>query len=399
MRVLIADDSMSVRAMLQTTLEEHGYEVVETKDGQQAWEALRDGDLRLAILDWVMPGMYGPEICLKLQEHKKLSLVYVILLTSKGGADNIAEALHAGASDYVTKPFQPDELIARLKVGERITRLQMQLAHMQKLESLGQLAAGIAHEINTPTQYVGDNLRFLQQAFDDLGRLLEKYTGLLRATKAGFVSAQIISELEAAAEEADVDYLSKEIPNAIQETLEGIERVSKIVRAMKDFSPCTDEEKKAINLNQAIENTITVAQNEWKYVAEVETDFDPSLTLVPCIPGDIKQVILHMIVNAAHAIDVVDGNGIGSKGIINIVTRRVGEWAEIRISDTGSGIPEHIKPRIFDPFFTTKEVGKGTGQGLAISHSIVVEKHCGTITVDSQIGRGTTFIIRLPMTG
>jgi PAS domain S-box-containing protein len=276
--------------------------------------------------------------------------------------------------------------------------MESQLAQAQKLESIGQLAAGIAHEINTPTQYVGDNTRFLQDAFLDLQRLLERYSEVPKALQDGVEATELIAGMNAAAEEADLEYLNEEIPKAIQQSLEGIERISKIVRAMKEFSHPGTEEKTAIDINNAIESTITVARNEWKYVSDVITDFDPQLPLVPCLPGEFNQVILNMIINAAHAIaDVIDP-GSGEKGVITIATRPVSDGVEIRLSDTGGGIPEAIRSKIFDPFFTTKEVGKGTGQGLAISHSVIVDKHGGTITLETEMGKGTTFIIRLPVT-
>jgi signal transduction histidine kinase len=188
-----------------------------------------------------------------------------------------------------------------------------------------------------------------------------------------------------------------EVPQAIQQSLQGIGRVTTIVRAMKEFSHPGSEEKSDTDLNRAIETTITVARNEWKYVAEVVTDFDPALPLVRCLPGEINQVILNLIVNAAHAIaDVVENNG-KSKGTITIRTRSQGDRVEIRVSDTGTGIPETIRAKIFDPFFTTKGVGKGTGQGLAIAHSVIVDKHGGTISCETEVGKGTTFVIRLPL--
>ncbi len=195
-------------------------------------------------------------------------------------------------------------------------------------------------------------------------------------------------------ERADVDYLITEIPDAIQPSLKGIERVSQIVRAMKEFSHPGVEEKRPLDLNQAIESTITMARNEWKYVAEIVTDLDPELSSVPCLHSDFNQVILNLIVNAAHAIG---DNGSQDKGTITITTRQAGEWAEVQVADNGTGMPEDIRNKIFDPFFTTKEVGRGTGQGLSIAHSVVVKKHGGTITVDSEVGNGTTFLIRLPM--
>jgi len=270
------------------------------------------------------------------------------------------------------------------------------MAQTEKLKSIGRLAAGIAHEINTPTQYVGDNTRFLQDAFEDLSQIIAAYAALLQAAKTGTVTEALIAKIEKQIEEADAEYLVEEIPIAIAHTLEGIERIAKIVRAMKEFSHPGQDEKTKIDINQAIESTITVARNEWKYVADLETDFDPSLPPVPCLPGEFNQVILNMIINAAHAIgDSLEQNST-EKGTIRIATRRRSGCIEVKISDTGPGIPDNIRHRIFDPFFTTKEVGKGTGQGLAISHSVIVEKHGGRLDLETEEGRGTTFTILLP---
>ncbi len=284
------------------------------------------------------------------------------------------------------------------KAAERDRQMmEMQLRQAQKLESIGQLAAGIAHEINTPTQYIGDNTRFLQDAFKDLTHLLGQHEKLLQAAKANAVTAEVMAAVEEARQRADADYLAGEIPKAIQQSLDGVERVSKIVRSMKEFSHPGSEDKTALDLNRAIESTITVAGNEWKYVAEVVTDFDSTLPCVPCLPGEFNQVILNLIINATHAIADVVGDGSKGKGRISISTRHCENWAEIRIGDTGGGIPEKIRERVFEPFFTTKPVGKGTGQGLAIAHSVVVEKHAGTLSFETEAGKGTTFIIRLPL--
>ncbi len=276
-------------------------------------------------------------------------------------------------------------------------RMEIELRHAQKMESIGQLAAGIAHEINTPTQYIGDNTRFLQDAFADLNHLLQKYEELLQAAKSNAITPQLVAELEMASQNADIAYLTAEIPKAIEQSLVGIERVAKIVCAMKDFSHPGSEDKTCIDLNKAIESTLTVARNEWKYVAEMATDFDSNLPPVPCLPGEISQVILNLIVNAAHAISEVVSDGAKGKGVISISTRQCGDCVEVRIGDTGAGIPEKCRSRIFEPFFTTKEIGKGTGQGLAIAHSVIVEKHGGTIEFETELGKGTTFIIRLPL--
>lgn len=272
--------------------------------------------------------------------------------------------------------------------------LEDQLIQVQKLESIGQLAPGIAHEINTPTQYVGDNTRFLQHAFKDLSGLLEKYEELIEAVNAGTVEDDFIHEAQEKAEEADVEYLMKEIPTAIQQTLEGIECIAKIVLSIKEFLHPSTAEKTVIDINKAIESTITLAQNEWKYVAELVTEFDLSLPLVPCMPGEFKQVMLNIIINAAQAIADNMDDGSTQKGTITVSTSSDGDWAEIRIRDTGAGIPKAVRTRIFDPFFTTRE---STGQGLTISHAIIVENHGGTLTFDTEVGKGSTFTIRLPI--
>lgn len=275
--------------------------------------------------------------------------------------------------------------------------MEEQLLRAQKLESIGQLAAGIAHEINTPTQYVGDNTRFLQDAFADLDRLVEAYKELLSAAKRGPVPPETVERTEEAFRAADADYLATEIPKAIEQSLEGVSRVSKLVQAMKAFSHPGQDEKSPVDLNGTIKSTVTVSRNEWKYVADMKLDLDPDLPMVPCLVGEFNQVVLNIIVNAAHAIEALHGGDREGKGVIAISTRRDGNWVEVRIADSGTGIPEEIRSRIFDPFFTTKEVGKGSGQGLAIAHAVIADKHGGTIGVETEPGRGTTFVIRLPL--
>jgi signal transduction histidine kinase len=267
----------------------------------------------------------------------------------------------------------------------------------QKLEAIGQLAAGIAHEINTPTQYVGDNTRFLKDAFDSLTECRPKYQRLLQAAKAGEIPPEIISDLEATLSAIDADFLMAEIPQAIEQSLEGLDQIARIVRALKDFSHPGMGEKTFLDVNSAIENTLTVTRHEWKYLADVVTRLDANIPLVPCLPGAFNQVLLNIIVNAAHAIE--DAQKLDPrKGTITVETRTAGHYVEVRIGDTGVGIPEHVRSKVYDPFFTTKEVGRGTGQGLALSYSIVVEKHGGTLSFESEPGCGTTFIIRLPST-
>ncbi len=296
-------------------------------------------------------------------------------------------------------PICDDRGVTYVFMGEDISdrlALEHDLVQAQKLESIGHLAAGIAHEINTPTQFVGDNVRFLSDSFRDLAAVLDRHRALLLSAKSGTFIPDLIEACEAEAQRVDLDYLTEEVPKAIAQTSEGITRIATIVRAMKEFAHPGSDEKACVDLNRAIESTVTVARNEWKYIADLTTDLAPDLPLVPCLLGQFNQVILNMIVNATHAIaDVVKGTG--GKGTISITTRSVDGWAEIRITDSGTGIPEEIRRKIFDPFFTTKEVGKGTGQGLAIAHSVIVDKHRGTITLESAVGQGATFIVRLPL--
>jgi PAS domain S-box-containing protein len=286
-------------------------------------------------------------------------------------------------------------VVAHEDVTER-NRLQTQLLHAQQLDSIGQLA-GIAHEINTPTQYIGDNTRFLQDAFRALEALLVEIKRL-SADPAGHGGA-----LTTLAAHADLDYLLEQIPQAISQSLEGIDRVAAIAGAMKEFAhPGTPDRtadmtrRRADDLNRAIQSALTVARNEWKYIADVVTDLEQDLPPVPCLPGEINQVVLNLVVNAAHSIRDAVSAGQRSKGEIRVATRLDGDFVEIRVADNGTGIPPEIQGKVFDPFFSTKGVGQETGQGLAISHAVVVKKHGGTIAFETEPGHGTTFIVRLP---
>ncbi len=278
-----------------------------------------------------------------------------------------------------------------------LKKLQTQLLHTQKLESIGQLAAGIAHEINTPIQYVVNNTRFIDDAFKELVQILEAHETLFYALKNGLVTSVALDNVEMSRENHQLESLFKEISGAFHDTYDGLERISNIVASVKRFARPSQDVKALADLNDAIRNTITVSTNEWKYVAYIETDLDPGLSSVPCNISDINQVILNLIVNAAHAIaDQQIVSNSATKGAITLKTRGIGNFAEIRVTDTGSGIPEGIRGRIFDPFFTTRSVGKGIGQGLAIARTIITKNHHGTIDFETGVGCGTTFIIRLP---
>lgn len=296
--------------------------------------------------------------------------------------------------------FADETSVGLLITGADITErrhLEEQLRQAQKLEAIGQLAAGIAHEINTPTQYVGDNTTFLKQSWSAISEIARAAQRIAQECRNGGISAEATAHLGQCLAEGDLDYLLEEIPNAIDQSLEGVQRVAEIVRAMKEFSHPGAEEKSALDINRAIDTTITVARNEWKYVAEMETRFDPNLPLVHCHAGEFNQVILNLLINAAHAIRQVVGDGSGGRGKIVIATKGEQHWVEISIQDSGCGIPEDIQSRIFEPFFTTKPVGQGTGQGLALAHATIVRKHGGRIWFETTVGKGTTFFVSLPV--
>lgn len=269
-----------------------------------------------------------------------------------------------------TKAHQLEEEMMQRK------QLETQLVHAQKMEAVGQLAAGIAHEINSPSQFVTDNVMFLKDAVNEL-------------------LAAVSGEGEIP-DAKEIEFLRENAPGSVEQALQGMERITTIVKSMKTFAyRDAASEKRPQNLNQAIEATAVVATNEWKYHAELKTDLDPNLPFVPCNIGEINQVVLNLIVNAAHAIrdsELKDG-----KGLILVSTRQYDQYVVITIQDDGCGIPEHVQGKIFEPFFTTKEVGVGTGQGLAIAHNVITKSHGGHIWFETEPGKGTTFFIRLSL--
>ena len=293
--------------------------------------------------------------------------------------------------------------VTELRAAERARdQLETELRLSQKLEAIGQLAAGIAHEINTPSQYVSDNLSFLQDAVTNLLPLLDAFQPLLelaaKSVEAKAAPLGAIDDYRTLLKDADLEYIRGEIPLAIQQSRDGVAQIKKIVLAMKEFSHPGADEKEPVDLNRAVEATVMVARNEWKYVAEVELDLGEQIPVIEAIPSAMNQVVLNLVVNAAHAIEETRGAD-GAKGKITIATRHNGEFVELSVADTGCGIPQENVARIFDPFFTTKKVGKGTGQGLAIVRRVVIDRHGGLIDVQSKVGEGTRFIVRLPIEG
>jgi len=398
MRILIADDDPTTRKMLKSLTTKWGFDPVTAEDGEQALQFLREDDApRLAILDWMMPGKSGLDVCNEVHGDDS-PLTYTILVTSLTASKYVVAALEAGAHDYVTKPVNAAELKSRIGVGVRtlayeksILEKSQALFQARKMESIGNLAGGVAHEINSPIQHIGNSLEFLQDSFTTLDDVLKTVTELPPGVDGDSVSSQAV---HAAVEEADLEFLREEIPVSIQEAREGIGQVSMVIKAMQHFVATDDENEAELDLNRTIRDTLAVAAHLFKARTTVHTDYDEVLPIA-CNSNEMGQVLLNLILNATEAIErrPVEAD---REDAIEIRTLQDEADVVMTISDTGDGIPDDIRDRIFDQFFTTKDVGEGTGLGLFICWSTIVEKLGGSIACASAPGSGTTFTVRIP---
>ena len=448
--ILLVDDNPAICHSLSEFLYREGHFVTVATNGADAVALFRKIRPHIVISDLRMPELDGLEFLETVR--KEAEDIPFIIISGEGAMEDAIEGLRLGAWHYLTKPVNNVQLkhcvdralervrlvqeahycrnhldetvkkrtadlleqnnLLELEIAERQHQeqlavqamvelekafkekeiLQSQLLQAHKLESVGQLASGIAHEINTPTQFVSSNVSFLDEAFADLSSCFKSLT---EAADEGRLTPELLRD---AMEEADWAYLNEEIPKAIRQSREGLERVTSIVRAMKEFSHPGGQDAEQSDVNHLIETTVTVARNEWKYSAEVILRLAPNLPAIPCIDGAIGQVLLNLLVNAAQAISEKLGRTPeGGKGTITITSELAGKEVLIHIADTGCGIPDEYRARIFEPFFTTKEVGKGTGQGLAIAYDVITRKHGGSLSFTSVTGEGTTFTIRLPV--
>jgi len=546
LRVLCADDDSLGRKVVGNLLSKWGFEPILARDGIEAWEILQQDDPpSLALLDWVMPGLSGPEICNRVRGRNSGNYTYVILLTGKSEKADLVTGLSAGADDYIVKPVFPMELQARLQTAVRLltlqsqissrnerlqklhqeavdmtlllqqknaelealhdenllllssipsvficldghdritqwncaaekifgksaesmigrhflsvglqwdwgailessflsqnenkpvqisnvpfcteegkqgfldvtlnsvstshceekgllllatdvtnrTTLELELERARRLESIGQLAAGIAHEMNTPMQYISHNVEYLKNSF----LKMEEFFDIFQKIEEGVAPEIAVNCISLSQKHRT--FLRREVPRALQQTLEGISRVTTILGAMRDFTRAGSNEPCFIDINTVVQSSIDISQHEWKYCAEFNCDLEPRLPDIPTYRGELGQVLVNLFVNAAHAIEAKFVNT-GIKGVIKVRTFQEGDNVIVAIEDNGTGIPKQYYQKIFDPFFTTKDVGKGTGQGLTIVHGIVVEHHKGTIRFESKEGVGTTFFISLPV--
>lgn len=418
-KILIVDDDRFLRNFVAASLGREGYEVVQAENGEQGLEMARLEKPDLIITDIMMPVMDGEEFCRRIKSSDELKEIFLLVLTAKSNVHDRIKVLNIGADDYITKPISREELIAKVKASMRIRNLQKQLKasnqryqalnrdleranqelkqtqaqllQQEKLASIGQLAAGIAHEINNPIGFINSNLGVLKEYITDVIRLLKKYDALSSFIREGDKErvGACLEEIEMIKKEIDIDFILDDFLKLVQESREGAERVKEIVQDLKDFSHVDQAEIKYADINKGLESSLNIVWNELKYKAKVIKEYG-ELPEIKCYPRQLNQVFMNILVNASQAIE--------DKGEIRIKTFHKDGYIYVQISDTGVGIPPENLSKIFDPFFTTKEVGKGTGLGLTMAYNIV-KKHGGTIEVESEVGKGTTFTIKLPVNG
>jgi two-component system NtrC family sensor kinase len=405
MRVLVAEDAVISRRLLETFLQKWGHAVTAAADGTEAWRLFEAGDFPIVISDWMMPGVDGLELVRRIRASGRPGYVYTILLTARSQKEDVVAGKEAGSDDFITKPFDREELRVRLRAGERIIHLEHTLAEQnralreaqaalvqsEKLASLGQLAAGLAHEINNPISYVTNNLAVLQRDVGAALQILDRYRqGIAEAAVHPETAIRdlqsTLAELE---KEADLPYLQEGLPRLFATSLGGLRRVRDIIRNLRDFARLDEAECKEVDLNAALAATTEILAHEIK---KKSIQLQPALAELPpvlCHPGKLNQVFLNILLNAIQACE--------PGGRVEIRSRADREDAiVIEIEDDGCGIrPEHL-PHIFEPFFTTKPVGEGTGLGLSVSYGIIRD-HGGAIEAVSTLGKGSLFRIRLPI--
>ena len=395
-KILVADDSLTIRTKIAKLLTSWGYQAVQVEDGNAAFQALlNDPSLEIAIIDWQMPGLEGPDLCRLVRERICDRYVYIVMFTAQAGLEHLTESLGAGADDYVRKTADHAELRARVLVGERTVSLHRELLKQRedlslksRLESIGQLAAGIAHEINTPLQYLGDNLSFVSNS---AAQIISTITGVSRQLNSHPEYEEAFDVLKQALAGADYEFLAEDLPNAIRESREGVKKIGTIVEAVRRLTDSGVRAFQEINLNQIAEQAITVTESAWKYVSRIDRHLDQSLATISAIPSALEEAVVQLLMNSVQAIKEKKSETFCT---IVINTRDAGEFVELEIADNGCGIPSELQGKVFDPFFTTKEGSKG--QGLALVQSIVVNQHRGRVLCDSKVGLGSSFRLMLP---
>ncbi|HAX80207.1 MAG TPA: hybrid sensor histidine kinase/response regulator [Cyanobacteria bacterium UBA11372] len=413
--ILIVDDNPTNLSVLSAALKAAGYKVRMAVDGEDALAQVTRHPPELILLDIEMPKMDGFETCRRLQKNPKTEGIPIIFMTALADTENKVKGLSLGAVDYITKPFSAAEVLARVKIHWRLKRLtdtleqqvvertqaleqaQVQLVQQEKLSALGQLVAGVAHEINNPIGCIVGNVSAAQDYIKDLLDLIDLYRETF---------PQAGTEIEDKLEEIDLDYLREDLPKLIQAMKDGGDRITSISKSLRTFSRADSDTKQPFNLHEGIDSTLLILGHRLKAkenrpAIEVVTQYG-ELPEVACFPGQLNQVFMNILANAIDALDESNQRRIfaelkANPNRITIRTRVEGEQIKIAIADNGYGMPEDVKTRIFDHLFTTKSVGKGTGLGLAIARQIIVEKHGGAIAVNTEVGKGTEFVLTLPI--
>jgi two-component system, NtrC family, sensor kinase len=394
MNILIADDDSVSRHFLQYYLEKWGYAVTAAHDGAEAWRFFEGGSFPMVITDWMMPEMDGSALLRRIRASQRPGYVYAILLTARSQKQDLVEGMESGADDFLTKPFDRDELRVRLRAGERIIRLEHHLRETQaaliqkeQLASLGRLAAGVAHEINNPIAYVTNNIAVLRREVQTALKMLDTY-GQGRAALSR-IEPELAASLDRLEQETDLAYLRDNLGRIFDSTADGLRRIRAIVQNLRDFARLDEAQFKEVDLGTALESTLSALRHELDQKAlRVTTDFQ-QVPAVACHPGKINQMFFNILLNAIQA-SARDGQ-------LEVRARPDGEHKVlIEIEDHGSGISSEHLPHIFEPFFTTKPVGGGTGLGLSVSYGIARD-HGGSLEVESHVGQGSLFRIRLPL--
>jgi len=394
MKILIADDDSVSRHFLQYYLEKWGYDVSAAQDGAEAWRLFEGGVFRMVITDWMMPDLDGAGLIRRIRASQRPGYVYAILLSARSQKEDLVEGMEAGADDFLTKPFDRDELRVRLRAGERIIRLEHHLRETQaaliqseQLAGLGRLAAGVAHEINNPISYVMNNIAVLRRDVQFAFRMLDAYReGREALSQAKPELAALLARLD---DEMDLTYVRENLGRMFDSTAEGVRRIRAIVQNLRDFARLDEAQFKEVDIGRALDSTLSALRLELDQKAlRVTTDFQESPP-VACNPGKINQMFFNLLLNAIQAS--------AREGLLEVRTRADGEGTVIvEIEDHGCGIKSEHLPHIFEPFFTTKPIGGGTGLGLSVSYGIARD-HGGSLEVESRVGVGSLFRIRLPL--
>lgn len=398
MDILIAEDNAAILNLYAVTLKNTEHTLILTKNGIEAFEQFEKTGARIVITDWEMPGMNGLDLCRKIRAYGNDKYIYIIFVTSRDQKGDAVAGFDAGADDYIQKPFQAEELIARIRAGERIIQLEDRLRstyeklfRAEKMASVGRLAAGIAHEINNPVSFISGNLEVMVEYHNDQQEFMDQWNNFYRSLKKiDNVSNDVLSMVEkvkSTEEEKDLGFLMTDVPDLLQDSMVGIKRIAELVNDMRSFAHPGEVAVKTVDLNNEIQAVLKIVKQDISFKESLSIDFG-DIPEIECDPSQLNQVFYDLLANAAYATR--------EKGKVRISTKSDQKNIIIMVSDTGTGIKNDVLPMLFDPFFTTKDVGEGKGMGLNVAYN-TVKRHGGRIDVKSDYGKGSVFTVFLPV--